>query len=202
MKEYVFKTIFLGNTGVGKTSILSRKKSNVFDTDCKSTIGIDFVCLEKVVNDINIKMHIWDTAGQDKYENIVQSYYREIAGAFLVYNVNDRKSIESINSWIDRIKYFSPNCEIIIVGNKADYNQTIELKNVEDIPIKLTCSAKTGSGIDKIFDSMIQLLCDKINTTYFNLMEHHGISIYEEFNFREENNDINLKKNYKCCNLL
>lgn len=204
MKEYVFKTIFLGNTGVGKSSILSRKKSNVFDPDCRSTIGIDFVSLEKMVDDVNIKIHVWDTAGQDKYENIVQSYYREIAGAFLVYNVNDKKSIESINNWIDRIKYFSPDCEIVIVGNQADLNQTIKLDGIDDIPNQLTCSAKTGFGINAVFDCMIDVLCKKISSPNFNLIKSQGISIYEEFNFTEENHNLNLnfKKNYKCCNLL
>lgn len=201
MKEYVFKTIFLGNTGVGKSSLLSRKKSNVFDLDCKSTIGIDFFSFEDIVDGINIKMNVWDTAGQDKYNNIVQSYYREIAGAFLVYDINNKKSIEDINKWIDRIRYYSPDCEIVIVGNKADFKQTINLKNVDDISTRLTCSAKTGYGVDNIFDNMIKLLINKINKYDFDPNDAPGIKIYEEFNFEEEDHSIELKKNH-CCNLL
>ena len=205
MKEYVLKTIFLGDAGVGKSSILAKKKLNVFDPDCKSTIGIDFVVIEKSINGVNVKLQIWDSAGQEKYGNIVQSYYREIAGAFLVYDVNIKKTYDNLNLWIDRIKFFSPDCEIVIVGNKIDMNQPIIQEKYIDVPHHLLCSAKSGAGIDEMFDIMMEIFVKKIQHPSFIKNSHSGITIYEEFNFSDECHEVfpkRRKKDTACCQIL
>lgn len=205
MKEFVLKTIFLGDAGVGKSSILAKKKLNVFDPDCKSTIGIDFVVIEKFIDGVNIKLQIWDSAGQEKYSNIVQSYYREIAAAFLVYDVNNEKTYRNLNLWIDRIKYHSPECEIIIVGNKIDIDQPILKGKYSDVPHHLVCSAKSGVGINELFETMIEIFVKKIQTPNFINNKNSGITIYEEFNFIDECNEIipkRRRKNQSCCIIL
>ena len=201
MKEFVFKTIFLGNAGVGKTSILERFKSNVFDTDCKSTIGIDFFSFKTRIDDCNIKLYVWDTAGQEKYSSIVQSYYRQIAGVFLVYDINNKQSLDDLNLWIDRIKRYSPMCEIVIVGNKCEGFNILDTSAYNDIAHKLVCSAKTGVGISQVFNTMIEILLNKTITTSFSPNGIPGISIYEDIDLYEQVDQIN-PKNHKCCNLL
>lgn len=201
MKEFVFKTILLGNSGVGKTSIMERYKSNVFDIDCKSTIGIDFFSFKTTIDDYNIKLNIWDTAGQEKYSSIVQSYYRQIAGAFLIYDINNQGSLDDLNLWIDRIKYYSPSCEIIIVGNKCEGPNILDTSQYSDIKHKLVCSAKTGIGISKIFEEMINILFKKVTFYSFVPNSIPGIIIYEDLDLNEEVCEVR-PKSHKCCNLL
>lgn len=201
MKEFVFKTIILGNAGVGKTSIMQRHKSNVFDIDSRSTIGIDFFTFQSQIEDNNVKLYVWDTAGQEKYSSIVQSYYRQIAGAFLVYDINNKTSLEDLNLWINRIKRYSPMCEIIIVGNKCEGFNILDTSEYSDIEHKLVCSAKTGVGVDCVFNTMIEVLIKKTQTSLMLPNGIPGISIYEDLDLYDEIDEVNTKA-HKCCILL
>ena len=133
-----FKIIVIGDSGVGKSSLLYRYTANTFDLHYTSTLGIDFN--SKIItipdnhnhnnhnssNNNNIttkrvKLEIWDTAGQERFSGITQNYYRGAQGALLVYDVTNRESFENIEKWVDRLqRYGGPEMDIILVGNKID----------------------------------------------------------------------------------
>ena len=115
------KIILLGDSGVGKSSIMIKFSDYMFNEYTNSTIGVDFrVCYTKI-NDKLIKMQIWDTAGQERYRNIIKSYYRDVNICIMVYDVLDsNENNGTINYWYKQIEIFTINSELVIVGNKID----------------------------------------------------------------------------------
>ncbi len=122
--DYIFKIIFLGNTGVGKTSIVRRLRDKGFKYEAEPTIGLDFTSLySNITHGKKVKFHIWDTAGQENFESIVQTYYRGVACACIVIDVSDRDALKDASKWLKKFNTKkSPNSigMPIIIGNKTD----------------------------------------------------------------------------------
>jgi len=126
--ETVIKLLFLGNAGVGKSSLLARWQNESFNTSIPSTIGIDFnskivdITMASCDKPRRVKVNIWDTAGQERFRSIVYSYYRSGQGLILVYAINDICSFLNLSYWIGCIEKTNPEAlnNMIIVGNKAD----------------------------------------------------------------------------------
>lgn len=114
------KVIMIGDSGVGKTSLMFRYVDNMFSPTFITTIGIDFKSKILDVEDKKIKMTIWDSSGQERFRSITTSYIRGSDGIVLVYDVTDVNSFENINYWVNQISKLSDNIPMIIVGNKAD----------------------------------------------------------------------------------
>ena len=88
-----FKIIIVGDSGVGKSSLLKRAVQNKFDGNYQATIGFEFLLMHFKVNDLKIKLQIWDTCGQEMYRSLVQGFYRNTSLALVVYDVNQKKNI-------------------------------------------------------------------------------------------------------------
>lgn len=115
------KLIIVGDSGVGKTNILTRYTKNIFNQDSKTTIGVEFGTKVLSINNHKIKLQIWDTAGQERYKAVTVAYYKGSKGAFIVYDVTNRNSFNSLENWISDIrKNGDKDTSIIIVGNKTD----------------------------------------------------------------------------------
>ena len=120
--EVMFKVLTLGDTNVGKTSLLLRITDNVYNNKIQNTVGVDFKSRLTYINNVPIRLNIWDTAGQEKYENMPKQYFKNSNGIIIVYDVNSKNSFNRINMWIDTIKV---ECDIkkvslVLVGNKID----------------------------------------------------------------------------------
>jgi len=123
--DYIFRTIILGDSGVGKTSFCqSHRDMKAASDNIEATIGIDFVTTKCKMNDGKIiKMHIWDTAGQEQFHAIVQSYYRSVAGIIIVFDLTQHKSFRNAATWLSEIRHANLcNHEhpILLIGNKSD----------------------------------------------------------------------------------
>lgn len=120
-----YKIILLGDSAVGKSNLLLRFTQNTFFTDTKSTIGVEYFSKTvQIQNNKLVKVQIWDTAGQERYQIITKSYYRYSVGAFLVYDVTNRKSFEHIPKWLKEVEaQCDINCRCILVGNKCDLDK-------------------------------------------------------------------------------
>jgi small GTP-binding protein len=130
--EYHYKIVVVGPTGVGKTCLLIRLVSGVFEGDSKSTIGIEYRTHTVTVDRDRIKLTIWDTAGQERYRSISRSYFRGALGAILVFALDDTSSFEELSSWLgDLLSFASPNAAILLVGNKADLVDTRRITAAE-----------------------------------------------------------------------
>ncbi|KAJ8491809.1 hypothetical protein OPV22_013530 [Ensete ventricosum] len=119
--DYLFKVVLIGDSGVGKSNLLSRFTRNEFSLESKSTIGVEFATRSIRVDDKVVKAQIWDTAGQERYRAITSAYYRGAVGALLVYDVTRHITFENVERWLKELRdHTDSNIVIMLVGNKAD----------------------------------------------------------------------------------
>ncbi|KAG2332734.1 hypothetical protein Bca52824_003914 [Brassica carinata] len=119
--DYLFKVVLTGDSGVGKSNLLSRFTKNDFSHDSRSTIGVEFATRSIQVDDKIVKAQIWDTAGQERYRAITSAYYRGAVGALLVYDVTRHVTFENVERWLKELRnHTDANIVIMLVGNKAD----------------------------------------------------------------------------------
>ena len=163
-----YKILFLGETQVGKTSLIVRYSDNEFQEGGLPTLGVDlkYKYIEK--DKKNIRLDLWDTAGQERFRSITKSYYSGADGIIFVFDLGNPKSFKTLKIWIeDTKKNVKPNIEFVLAANKSDIDKRkIQKEEIEkfssqyDIPFFET-SAKTGDGIDEMFNSFINKLLSK-----------------------------------------
>ncbi|EKX43726.1 hypothetical protein GUITHDRAFT_159767 [Guillardia theta CCMP2712] len=119
--DYLFKVVLIGDSGVGKSNLLSRFTRNEFNLESKSTIGVEFATRSIQVDGKTIKAQIWDTAGQERYRAITSAYYRGAVGALLVYDIAKHVTFENVDRWLKELRdHADHNIVIMLVGNKSD----------------------------------------------------------------------------------
>ena len=199
--KYIIKILTLGDTLVGKSSIVLRFSDNRFDDNQLATIGIDYKTKYIKVKDASVKVLLWDTAGQEKFRNIARQYYKGANGVLLIYDVCDRKSYERIGFWMDELKQNNEieQLYIILVGNKIDLEEKRVVtreeaeKYAEDNNINyLEVSAKTGEGILDLFNEVTKGTMDKVFNDQDNHEDKEKIKTYLDTN-------NNRKRKKKCC---
>ena len=120
-KSVTLKYLVVGDSGVGKTSLLVRYCEDSFQTDYLSTIGVDFKIKRMELNHNQVTLNIWDTAGQERFRNITKSFYKGAHGIILTFSITDPVSFNHIESWIDQIKEVgNADTDMILVGAKSD----------------------------------------------------------------------------------
>lgn len=191
-KEIKTKIVLLGDTSVGKSSILKRLKFNSFDNNLDSTIGCEFFAKDFKIDSNNVKLLIWDTAGQEVFRSFTPNFLRGAKIILIVYSVAFKKSFLNINTWIDEAKKI-PNSTIIIVGSKCDLPNEIDDNELEKLKKKLNenfylfgnVSSKENINIHELFLYISKICVEK---DYGNV-KNNTININE--------NKIIQKKN--CC---
>ncbi|ESO11127.1 hypothetical protein HELRODRAFT_104797 [Helobdella robusta] len=119
--DYLFKIVLIGDSGVGKSNLLSRFTRNEFNLESKSTIGVEFATRSIVVEGKKLKAQIWDTAGQERFRAITSAYYRGAVGAMLVYDIAKHATFENIDRWLKELRdHADDNIVVLLVGNKTD----------------------------------------------------------------------------------
>uniref|UniRef100_A0A2K6V034 RAB2B, member RAS onco family n=1 Tax=Saimiri boliviensis boliviensis TaxID=39432 RepID=A0A2K6V034_SAIBB len=125
---YLFKYIIIGDTGVGKSCLLLQFTDKRFQPVHDLTIGVEFGARMVNIDGKQIKLQIWDTAGQESFRSITRSYYRGAAGALLVYDITRRETFNHLTSWLeDARQHSSSNMVIMLIGNKAFINTAKEI---------------------------------------------------------------------------
>ena len=121
--DIMIKALLIGDSTVGKTSIIGKYLDKNFSDKTKNTVGIDFKNIKLTIDDENIWLQLWDTAGQEKYRSMTTSYYRGVNIIIIVFDVTNKISFEHVKDWIDNINNFAKmNVIKILVGNKIDLN--------------------------------------------------------------------------------
>merc|ERR1712193_177772 len=120
--DFLFKVVLIGDSGVGKSNLLTRFTRDEFKQGSKSTIGVEFATQTIQVDKKNIKAQIWDTAGSERYRAITSAYYRGAVGALLVYDITKEQTFESVKTmWLEELRANADdNIIIMLVGNKKD----------------------------------------------------------------------------------
>jgi len=155
--------VLIGDSGVGKSNLLSRFTRNEFNLESKSTIGVEFATRSIQTEGKTIKAQIWDTAGQERYRAITSAYYRGAVGALLVYDITKRLTFEGIERWLKELTdNADPNIVIALVGNKADL-QHLRAVTADDgtaLSAKhqvsfIETSALDGSNVEEAFTRIL-----------------------------------------------
>ena len=163
------KIMLIGESKIGKTSLISRYCNNEFLGGVYlSTIGIDFQIKHLVLNKKNIRLQIWDTAGQERYRNIAKNYFQSTDGFVIVYDISNTESFEKLDYWIEQIKANSQEyTKMILFGNKCDIIEDRKIKKEEGEEYAknnninfFEVSAKEGTNVDKAFESFVKDILD------------------------------------------
>lgn len=161
-KKVLLKIIILGDSGVGKTSLMNQYVNRKFSSQYKATIGADFLTKEVMIDDKLVTLQIWDTAGQERFRTITSSYYRGAHGIIVVYDTTDLESFNNVKQWLHEIdRYASENVNKLLVGNKSDltskrevsFDQAKEFADSLGIEFVET-SAKNATNVEKAFMMM------------------------------------------------
>ncbi|KAI8993684.1 ras family-domain-containing protein [Pilobolus umbonatus] len=184
--DYIIKFIIIGDTGVGKSCILLQFTDNRFMAAHDLTIGVGFGARFITVNDQQIKLQIWDTAGQESFRSITKSYYRGAAGALLVYDITRRETFENLPAWLADVRQCAnPNTAIMLIGNKSDLdsNRKVSREEAEKFAqdndlFFLETSAKSANNIEEAFVKTVEAIQKKIqNGTIDMKNESNGIKL-------------------------
>ena len=154
-----YKIMVLGESKVGKTSLIKRYTKDQFGGVYLTTVGMDFQDKIIEIEDKKVRLQVWDTAGQERFRNVTKSYFQSSHGLLVVYDITDKESFEKINFWIENIKNNAPEkAKLILVGNKCDLANerkvTIEdgENKARNYNIKFfESSAKDGTNVNELF---------------------------------------------------
>eukprot|EP00073_Rattus_norvegicus_P049727 XP_017452060.1 PREDICTED: ras-related protein Rab-23 isoform X3 [Rattus norvegicus] len=129
--EVAIKMVVVGNGAVGKSSMIQRYCKGIFTKDYKKTIGVDFLERQIQVNDEDVRLMLWDTAGQEEFDAITKAYYRGAQACVLVFSTTDRESFEAISSWREKVVAEVGDIPTALVQNKIDLLDDSCIKNEE-----------------------------------------------------------------------
>ena len=175
-EELVYKIITLGDSGVGKTSIIRRYVYNDFDMNTMSTLGLNFAFKDVTLkNGVKIKIKLIDTAGQEKYKSLSKNYIKNAEGVIFVFSYNDEEekinSFEHINQWVELFNEYNDTDKIqkYLVGNKSEYKDQSQIKesNIKELSAKIggkfiSVSAKLDDNIKELFEDLTEMMYKNI----------------------------------------
>lgn len=163
--DYLFKVVLIGDSGVGKSNLLSRFTKNEFNLESKTTIGVEFATKTIECGDKIIKAQIWDTAGQERYRAITSAYYRGAVAALLVYDITKLHTFQNVEKWLQELKdYADDNIVVMLVGNKTDLKHLRAVKEEEAQKYAeehelafIETSALVSTNVTEAFEQIIQI---------------------------------------------
>ena len=190
LPEIKLKLLIIGDSNVGKTSMLLNYTDNYFPESHLATIGVEYKVKQITINNYNITLQIWDTAGQERFRSITKSFFRNTNGILFVYDITSRKSFQSVKEWIKDSEMHDTGFEKVLCGNKIDLEQQrqVNFDELKEFGMKkkidvIETSAKDRINIDESFKKLVDLILSHKNQD----------EIAKQFGVKD-NNDINLTK--------
>jgi len=161
-EQLPFKLLLIGDSSVGKSSLLLRFCDNTFQEGTINLTNVDFKTKNVTIEGKTVQLQVWDTAGQERFRTITSSFYRGAHGIIVVYDISDQVTFNNVKLWMQEIqRYASGNVCRMLVGNKIDladnrvveYNAAKEYADGLSIPFAET-SSKSGQEVDKVFEKL------------------------------------------------
>lgn len=210
--DYLFKIVLIGDSGVGKSNLVSRFTRNEFNSDSKATIGVEFAQRAKLIGGKIIKAQIWDTAGQERYRAITSAYYRGAVGALIVYDVTKRRSFASIEMWQKELKeYADTHIIAMLVGNKTD------LTNERIVPAEessgyaqrngfalIETSALDSSNVELAFERLLSAIYQTMTMNMSSPPSHSSPAAIRKIPAIDEAirlHEVKTDPEFKCCSV-
>ncbi|XP_037532021.1 ras-related protein Rab-25b isoform X1 [Nematolebias whitei] len=170
--NFVFKVVLIGESGVGKSNLLSRFTKNEFNHDSRTTIGVEFSTRTVQLNGFTIKAQIWDTAGLERYRAITSAYYRGAVGALLVFDITKHLTYESVERWLKELyEHADPHIVVMLVGNKSDLEseRSVPMEEAKDFAEKkgllfLETSALQSTNVEAAFSRVLAEIHKKVSS--------------------------------------
>lgn len=206
--DYLFKIVLIGDSAVGKTSLVNRFTHNDFQPSQKSTIGVEFTTRTMNIDGKLIKSQIWDTAGQERYRAITSAYHRGAVGAIVVYDITSITSFNNISHWLTELRtYADPNIVILLVGNKSDmeFLRSVKTADAEQFAAQhnlafLETSAKENINVETSFIKLLQdVYHTAISDHLSNQHDKHTLPDKNDIILITNPKDEKKSKNSNCC---
>lgn len=205
--DYLFKVVLIGDSGVGKSNLLSRFTRNEFSLESKSTIGVEFATRTINVDNKMIKAQIWDTAGQERYRAITSAYYRGAVGALLVYDITRHVTFENVERWLKELKdHTDSNIVVMLVGNKAD------LRHLRAVPTEdgqsfaereslyfMETSALESTNVEHAFQQVLTQIYRVVSRKALDVGEDSAAVPSQGQTVDVGTKDVNAAKKAGCC---
>ena len=196
--DFIFKVLLLGNSDVGKSSMLLRFVDSVWNDAFTPTIGVDFKVKTLEINNKRVKMQIWDTAGQERFRTVVSTYFRGAHGILLLYDVTNKDSFKNLENWLIEIEKNSSDKVLkILVGNKCDLTEDREISEEEGKAFALRngmefmeTSAKMNTNVSEAFETLAKLMIEFNNTNKTQRNEGKNL---------KASSGMDLKTKKSCC---
>lgn len=162
--DYEVKLVMLGNSGVGKTSIIAQFSKNQFPETVQTSIYTDFVLKDISIEGKKLQAQVWDTAGQERYRVVTRAYYRDTAGVLLVYDITDYQSFLDVEVWVRELSDYMDihTLPLVLLGNKSDRTEErrVTLEQGQQLASKYTwnfleTSAKTAANVETAFLTLL-----------------------------------------------
>lgn len=202
--EYLYKIVLSGDSGVGKTNILTRFTSNEFHSQSRPTIGVELACKCMKFNNKIIKAQIWDTAGQERYRAITSSYYKGSLGAMIVFDITKINTFKNAEKWLKEVNQECHwNVYILLVGNKSDLNSIRAIKTEEASNFAqknnigyIETSALEIYNIDEAFKLLVSNIYNKQTSSLLSGSSSPNEKIKKGINIEEKSPESKVKP---CC---
>ena len=205
MNVLSLRFILVGNSSVGKTSIVDKYTENIFRDIHQSTMGVDYKIKIFEMKGFKIRMNILDTAGQERYKSLAKIHFRNCNGIFLVFDLTCKQSFEDLEFWLNEIKSTIDveNTKILIIGNKSDLKDIREVSDndisefVEKNKLKaVQTSAKNGDKIKEAFEAMIDLVIE--NQSEEEIYKNYCNNYNKKKLLKNNKNNVH-NSNAQCC---
>ena len=195
--------LLIGDSSVGKTSLIQRYANGIFKEEYLATVGLDFYTKQETINNINVLVRLWDTAGQERFKSLTPNYFKNAEGVIITYDITSSQSFENLKFWINSIKTNLGEkniiIPIIIVGNKLDKEDMRDITREEAEKFAkenkykyFETSAKTGEGVDDAIRDLVNQVLEKSEQFEEERNERKSIKI------NSEQPEDNVKKK-GCC---
>ena len=187
LPEIKLKLLIIGDSNVGKTSMLLNYTDNYFPESHLATIGVEFKVKELYTDKYKIILQIWDTAGQERFRSITKSFFRNTNGIIFVYDITSRKSFKNVKDWIKDSELHDIGFEKILVGNKIDLNdkREVSLDELKEYGIKkkidvIEASAKNKINVDETFQKIVDLVLNSKKEE--EILQKYGVKNTDDIN--------------------
>ena len=196
--DYIFKVLLIGNSDVGKSSLILRYVDQIWNDVFVPTIGVDFKVKSLQIDNKRVKMQIWDTAGQERFRNVISSYFKGAHGILLIYDITARDSFKELENWLGEVeRNATPQVLKILIGNKCDLDEQRQITVDEGEAFAarngmkfIETSAKNNTNVNEAFEALAKIMVESSNKKNVIKKKKKTIKV-------DKGADLNAKK--KCC---